>query len=65
MEKQEIKAYILKKAFAKYVDEMYDITPQELRDRVEDCVMAYGTIFVKDGRVLTLEEMESLFIEVK
>lgn len=65
MEKQEIKAYILKKAYEKYVDEILEITPQELRDRVEDCVLAYGSVFVKDGRVLTLEEMESLFIEVK
>lgn len=58
--KDSIKAFIAQKAFNKWVEKTQLCTPVELRERIEDCLFAYGTIITKDGRVLTLEEVENI-----
>jgi hypothetical protein len=50
MEKKEIQQFL----FNKYM--------QKQRDLVEDAVMAYGGVITKNGRILTVEEMESLHL---
>ena len=50
-EKTDIKAFILKK----YI--------QKQRDLTEDAVLAYGTVITKDGRILTVTEMESFYLQ--
>lgn len=64
MEREKLQAFILKKEYNKYVDDILDISAQELRDRVEDCVLAYGMIMTKDGKVLTLKEMENVLEKI-
>jgi len=47
-ERKDIKNYILKK----YI--------QKQRDLMEDALNAYGTVITKNGKILTVREMESL-----
>jgi len=49
--KETVKDFILKKYL------------QQQRDLVEDALMAYGNVITKDGRILTVTEMENLNFE--
>ena len=48
IERKDIKNYILKK----YI--------QEQRDLMENALNVYGTVITKNGKILTVREMESL-----
>jgi len=50
-EKTDIKNLILKKYIRKQ------------RDLIENAMLLYGTVITKDGRILTVTEMESFYLE--
>lgn len=58
--KDSTKALIAQKAYNKWIEKTQLCTPVELRERIEDCLFAYGTVIRKDGRVLTVEEMKNI-----
>ena len=58
-----VKTLVTKKVFEKFAEKTNGCTAPELRERVEECLLAYGTVITKDGRVLTVHEMENLRLE--